>query len=152
MAIVFLFLSTSASSDLKPWVLKLNEDAVKVYQFKDKVDTTASIQELDKTIIDFNDPNLKAIIDALKVNKAESLKYAGISNWEVRETSINAKVKTIIFIGSYIDSNFKKIDFREEHRYQESKTVQILLTWPKTFKAGSKVASEFIKIFDEGDK
>ena len=151
MTAIFLLILLSSKSFCSDssWALKRNLDGVKVYQFKDRSNVTASIQSLEKMNINFNDPNLISVIDKLKLQKQEALKYAGITNWVLSETKLDPKQQKIIFKGSYVDSSLTKIEFHEEHFYLKNKTTHVLLTWPYDFEQGRDVSKEFINTFDK---
>ncbi|MDC1175067.1 hypothetical protein OAT67_06715, partial [Bacteriovoracaceae bacterium] len=143
--IIFSSLSIVSMASQQNWILKRNIDNVKTYKFLNQKNVFGTYQILKQsTQIKQTKLGLKKLIKEISTKKRKTLSYIGISNWKIDRYEFNKTKNQIIMYGSYKDPSQNIINFREEHKYRETNTIQILITWPSSFKISSQITMDLL--------
>jgi len=150
--VLSLLLPSLSYSKNDEWKLTLDKNNVKVFQLKQQESVTGTYQVLkNNRILEISKDHKKMIKD-FSDHKRKTLEFIGIKEWKIKSYEFNGDKKGFVLKGSYLDTSNTLINFREEHIWKVSKSIQILNTWPSNIKIEEKVITDFIIFIKEDTK
>ena len=146
---IYIFLLFSFFSSLiaqeEQWLLKRQEGHFRLWLHKDNYLVTGTLERSKKnTKVHAPNFNDNTFLKHIEASKRKTLKFIGISQWKVHHHKWHPQKKILLFEGSYLNSDNKKVNFMEWHHFKDDETIQILHTHPHDIKHGKQYQNDFL--------